>query len=257
MTDLFRGETCTEAYNFISAGTAHTFQFNFEPDMVIFTNLTQWAATGANIPRSFWFRNPAAVIGPGRALQEQVVIDSGATGNANFLNASTNGFTFIDTPAGPVPFRALISGVTQANPCVVTTSAPNLYQTDQLVRITDLGDNQPVARGMSQLDGNRYGIIVLSATTFSLYDPITLLPIDSTNYEAWVSGGRVDLETRVISLNNPQVAPYNVVPYVPNPFVYNPETFQLLAGTAVMGANNDVYVIEVIKWGQLYNLGHL
>lgn len=253
MTDLFLGQTCTEAYQFISGGAAHTFTFHFEPDLVIFDNLSAWKATAAGLPRSFWFRNQTTAA---HAFQEQV-IDSSAGASFNFLDTATNGFTFIDTPAGVPAFRALISGVTQANPCVITTTAPHGFQTDQLIRITDLGDSMPTPRGMSNLDGNRYGIIVLSATTFSLYDPITLLPINSTNYEAWVSGGRVDVETRVISLNNPQVAPYNVTPYIPNPFVYNPETFSLLAGTSVMGSNGDVFLIEVYKFGQVYNLGQL
>jgi hypothetical protein len=246
MSDLFLGETCTEAYQFISAGTAHTFTFNFEPDKVVFNNLSKWATGGGNLPISVWFRNQSTDT---HAFQ--------INGSGTFLTTTSNGFTFIDTPAGVPAFRALISGVTKANPCVITTTVPNNFQTDQIIRITDLGDSMPTPRGMSQLDGNRYGIIVLSSTTFSLYDPITLLPIDSTNFETWVSGGRIDVESRVISLNNPQQPPYSVTPYIPNPFQYNPETFQLLAGTAVMGAASDVFLIEVYKWGQLYNLGQL
>lgn len=244
MTDLFLGETCTEAYEFVSPGAARTFSFNFEPDKVVFNNLSQWATGGGNLPISVWFRNQTTT-----PYAYQI------NGSGTFLTTTTNGFTFIDTPAGVPSFRALISGVTKANPCVVTTSAPHGFQTDQLVRITDLGDSMPTPRGMSQLDGNRYGIIVLSSTTFSLYDPITLINIDSTNYETYVTGGRVDVESRVISLNNPQVYPYNVVPYIPNPFQYNPETYALTAGTSVMGANGNIFLIEVYKFGQVYNLG--
>jgi hypothetical protein len=67
----------------------------------------------------------------------------------------------------------------------------------------------------------------------------------------------VDLETRVISLNNPQVSPYAVTPYVPTTFTYDPIEYKLTAGTSVMGGDGDVFLIEVYKWGQLVNLGDL
>lgn len=255
MADLFLGQTCTEAYQFISAGTAHTFQFSWQPDKVVFNNLTAWTATANKLPVSQWFRGQTTAA---HAFQEQV-IDSAAAQSFNFLNTTTNGFTVADTAGGVPAFRALISGVTQADPCVVTTTAPHGFQTDQIVRITDLGNVGPgvAARGMNQLNNNRYLITVLSASTFSLRDVITDEPIDSTSYTAWVSGGRCDIETRVISLNNPQVSPYAVTPYVPNPFEYNPIEYRLTAGTAVMGADGDVFLIEVYKWGQLINLGDL
>jgi len=255
MSDLFLGQTCTEAYKFISAGTAHTFQFHFQPDKVTFYNLTQWTATAGKLPISVWFRGQTTAA---HAFQEQV-IDSAAAQSFNFLDTTTNGFTVADTDGGVPAFRALISGVTQANPCVVTTTAPHGFQTNQLVRITDLGNVGPTlaSRGMDPLNNNRFGIIVLSSTTFSLYDVISGDPIDSTSFPAWVSGGRCDIETRVISLNNPQVFPYATVPYIPNPFQYDPVEYRLTAGTAVMGADSDVFLIEVIKYGQVYDLGDL
>ena len=255
--DLFLGQTCTEAYQCVSAGTAHTFRFNFQPDKVVFNNLTAWTATAGKLPRSFWFRNQMAAA---RALQEQVIIDSGATGNANFINTVANGFTVADLAGGSPALRALIAGVTQADPCVVTTTLAHGFQTDQIVRITDLGIIGPgvPARGMNELNNNRFLITVLSPTTFSLRDPITDEPIDSTTFPAWVLGGRCDIETRVITLNNPQQAPYSSLnPYNPNPFVYNPVTYQLTAGTAVMGLLNDVFLIEVYKFGEVTNLGVL
>jgi len=257
MADLFLGQTCTEAYQFISAGTAHTFRFSWQPDKVVFNNLTKWAATAGNIPMSTWFRGQTSAA---RAYQQQVIVDNGVATAYNFLNAAANGFTVADTPGGVPAFRALISGVTQADPCVVTTSAPHGFQTDQIVRITDLGNVGPgvPARGMDPLNNNRFLITILSSTTFSLRDVITDEPIDSTSFPAWVSGGRCDIETRVITLNNPQVAPYSSLnPYHPNPFEYDPATYSLLAGSSVMGSDGDVYLIEVYKWGQLVDLGDL
>ena len=256
MADLFLGQTCTEAYQFISAGTAHTFTFSWQPDKVTFYNLSDWTSTAAGLPVSIWFRDQTTAA---HAFQQKV-IDSAAAQSFNFVDLSSNGFTVADTSGGVPAFRALVSGVTQADPCVVTTTAPHGFQSQQIVRFTDLGNVGPgvAARGMDQLNNNRYIITVLSSTTFSLSDPITDEPIDSTGYTAWVSGGRCDIETRVISLNNPQVYPYSQSsPYHANPFEYDPVLYKLTAGSGVMGGDGDVFLIEVIKYGQVTNLGDL
>lgn len=254
MSDLHWGETMTEAFQFVSGGAAHTFTFDFPPDLVIFNNLSDWTGTAGGRPRSFWFKDQTTAA---HAYQEQVIVDNGVATAFNFLNTAANGFTVADLPGGVPAFRALIAGVTQADPCVITTAAPNSFQTDQIVRITDLGDVGVTDRGMGQLNNNRYGIKVLSTTTFSIYDVTTGEPIDSTTFTAWVAGGRLDIESRVISLNNPQQPPYAVTPYIPNPFKYDPVTYQLTAGTAVMGGNGDVFLMEVYKFGQVTNLGQL
>lgn len=246
MSDLFQGQTMTFGYTFVSAGTAHTFTFPFQVDRVTFYNYSKYG-TSNNFVQSTWFRG----MPDGDAMQ----IGVGTAPAAKIALETTNGFTVANLPGGAPAYRALISGITAANPVVVTTSAPHGFQTNQYARFTDLGDCGVINRGMQQLDGNRYGIIVLSSTTFSLYDIITGLPLDGTNFEAYVSGGRVDIESRVISLNNPQQPPYQVTPYTPNPFVYNPVTYQLTAGTAVMGADGDIFYIDAIKFGTYTDLG--
>ncbi len=254
MSDLFQGQSMSELYKFISAGTAHTFSFNFQPDKVVFNNLSDWTATAAGKPISVWFRDQTTAA---HAYQEQV-IDSSAGASFNFLDTTTNGFTVADTAGGQSTSHATISGITQADPCVVTHSAYT-FQTNQIVRITDLGQVTPALdRGMAPLNNNRFRIVVLSPTTFSLKDVITGEPIDSTAFPAYVSGGRVCLETHVIQLNNPQVAPYSDTnPYLPNPYKYDPITYRLTAGTAVMGSDGDVFNIEVYKFGQIIDLGDL
>lgn len=254
MSDLFLGQTCTEFYKFISAGTAHTFRFNFQPDKVVFNNISDWVATAGGFPISTWWRDQTLA----GDSQQQVVIDSSAGASFNFKTETTNGFTVADLPGGQATSHATISGISQADPGVVTHSAFT-FQTNQIVRLTDLGQVTPVLnRGMGALNNNRYRIVVLSATTFSLKDVITGEPIDTTGMDAYVSGGRITLETHVISLNNPQVLPYsNLNPYDPNPFQYDPVTYQLTAGTAVMGSDGDIFNIEVYKWGQIIDLGDL
>jgi len=202
---------------------------------------------------SVWFRDQT---GTGDA-QQMVVIDSSAGASFNFKTETTDGFTVADTSGGQTSMHATISGITAADPVVVTHSTYT-FQTNQIVRITDLGSDMPTARGMDQLNNNRYRIVVLSATTFSLKDVITGEPVDGTSFTAYVSGGRIALETAVISLNNPQVTPYsNASPYDPNPFQYDPISYRLTAGTAVMASDGDVFLIEAYKWGTFTDLGDL
>jgi len=253
MSDLFQGQTMTESYQFVSGGAAHTFQFNFQPDKVVFNNLSDWTATAAGKPISVWFRDQTTAA---HAFQQQV-IDSSAGASFNFLDTATNGFTVADTPGGQASSHAAISNITQADPCVVTTSAAHGFQTNQLVRFTNLGDCGAVDHGMAQLNNNRYAIVVINATSFSLKFVETGEPVDSTAFTAYVSGGQVTNETHVISLNNPQVYPYAVTPYVPNPYQYDPVNYRLTVGTAVMGSSNDVFLVEVYKFGQVTNLGAL
>lgn len=253
MSDLFQGQTMTEAFQFISDGNAHTFTFNFQPDKVVFNNLTQWTNTAGNLPVNVWFRGQTDAA---ESYQQQV-IDSAAAQSWNFLNPTTNGFTVADTSGGVSSSHTTISGISAADPCVVTHAAFT-FQTGQIVRITDLGNVGNADRGMGELNNNRYKIVVLTSTTFSLQDPVTGEDVDSSAFTAYVSGGRITLETHVLTLNNPQVSPYSATnPYNPNAYAYDPVEYKLTAGTEVMGADSDVFLIEVYKWGQLYNLGDI
>lgn len=256
MSDLFQGRTMTELYKLVSGGAAYTISFNFQPDKVVFYNLTQWDSTAGHLPISIWWRGENAAA---EAFQQQV-IDSAAAQSFNFLDTTTNGFTVADTSGGVAESVFAISGVTQADPCVVTTSSAHGFQDDQLVRITDLGQVGANAtdRGMDELNNNRYRITVTSTTEFSLKDPITDEAIDSSSFVAYVSGGNVTLITHVKQLNNPQVSPYSSSsPYNPNEFAYDPVTYKLTAGTSVMGSDGDEFVVEVYKFGQVSDLGDI
>lgn len=253
MSDKFLGQTRSEAFKLISAGAAYTLQFSWQPDLVIVNNLTDWTATAGGLPRSFWFRDQTTAA---HSFQQQV-IDSSAGASFNFLDTATNGFTVADTDGGATDYEALISGVSTADSCVVTTAAVHGYQTGQIVRITDLGNDMPTERGMEQINNKRFKILVVDTSNFSLLDVVTGEAIDSTTYTAWVAGGRVMLESRSLSLNNPQVAPYAVTPYSPTGFEYDPIDYKLTLGTSVIGANDEVLLIESYGFGLITDLGDI
>ena len=99
--------------------------------------------------------------------------------------------------AGQAAFRALISAVTKAVQCQVTTTAVHGYTTGDSIRITDVGNVMPTQRGMVQLDAKQFEIFVDSTTTFLLRDPVTKRFIDSTDFQTYVTGGRVNLENTI------------------------------------------------------------
>jgi len=72
----------------------------------------------------------------------------------------------------------LISGVTQANPAVITTAFVHTFVTGEKVTVTGVV-------GMTELNGNTYTITVLTTTTFELDG------VDSTSFNPWISGGSV------------------------------------------------------------------
>lgn len=236
MSDLFEGQTMTYGATYISDGAAHTFTIPFQADRLMQLNYTKWATT-SELVQNWWFRGFPA----GDACQVNVIVDSGATGEKNCVLETTNGFTVADTSGGASAYRASISGVTQADPCVVTTSAAHGYSTGDIVRITQLGDAGATDYGMDQLNNNRYKIVVLTTTTFSLQDPVSGADIDSSSYDAYSSGGKVNLLTRVDSTE----------------FDYDPITYKITFGSAVNGNDSDVCYFEAIKFGTYTDLGDI
>lgn len=96
---------------------------------------------------------------------------------------------------GQLPHRAFIANVTNSLPCKVYTTEEHGYVTGDFVRITDLNSYMPIPRGEDPINNYRFKIIVTGDDEFDLYDPITFVPIDSTNFPPYVEGGNVNLIT--------------------------------------------------------------
>ncbi|GJM01965.1 MAG: hypothetical protein DHS20C08_04660 [Rhodomicrobium sp.] len=77
-----------------------------------------------------------------------------------------------------------VSGATQADPVVITTSSAHGYKSGDCVTFSSVG-------GMTEINSNRYFVIKLSDTTFSLRDE-SYRDVDGTGYTAYTSGGTVN-----------------------------------------------------------------
>lgn len=103
---------------------------------------------------------------------------------------------------GQTPRRADISSITNALPCEITTTEEHGYSTNDFVRLSNLNAGLPIPNDAYPLQNSRYRIIVTSTTTFTLQDPITHDPIDSTNYPVYVSDGFCNLIATDFYYNN-------------------------------------------------------
>jgi hypothetical protein len=96
-------------------------------------------------------------------------------------------------PIGQLTERVPIIGITNALPCEVTTEFAHGFPNKSFVRLTDLNGAMPIPRGEDPLNNYKFRIIVTGDTTFILQDPISFLPVDSTTYPPYVTGGSCNL----------------------------------------------------------------
>lgn len=130
------------------------------------------------------------LVGPTDVSSASVVIpDVTADATARYENNSHAGTTWYDLMPNPANgadsaiTTATITGVTQANPGVVTCSGGHSYTNGLIVFISGVG-------GMTQLNDKTYTVTNATATTFELYDA-TLAPaaVNTIAYDAYTSGG--------------------------------------------------------------------
>jgi hypothetical protein len=105
-----------------------------------------------------------------------------------------------------VPDRSNITGITQANPAVVTTSPDHGLTTGAVVRLV-----VPRNYGMYPLNGLAVHAIVLSANTFSCYETLvpTAVTINSANFPAFVTPSNPGMLASVLPMGQgptPQTA---------------------------------------------------
>ena len=84
---------------------------------------------------------------------------------------------------------ATITGATQADPVVITTSASHGFVDGTEIQITDVV-------GMTNLNGNTYYVDVLTSTTFALYSDVNLsTTVNGSGFTAYSSAGEAAAAT--------------------------------------------------------------
>src|SRR6266478_301838 len=101
---------------------------------------------------------------------------------------------FYNNGAPVVEAAKAITGITQANPAVVTSNAHG-YSNGDWVLLSAVG-------GMTQVNGNYYVVAGAAANTFQLHD-LNGVPINSSAYSAYTAGGT---SARVYTIASPYTA---------------------------------------------------
>lgn len=94
---------------------------------------------------------------------------------------------------GQIPRRASILSISNATRCEIEIDVDPGFITGNQVRLTDLNGVMPNPRGMDPLNNYKFEIIMTGDLTFTIHDPVTHLPINSTNFTPYVEGGSCTL----------------------------------------------------------------
>lgn len=160
-----------------SAGTAFNLDLGFVPDRFVVTNYTKTAA-GSGVGESVWIRD---VVASAKAL-----ITTYTAGAPVVTLLASNGFTPVESGAAWLNTQYTITGITAANPGVVTVTSASPTNTLALANGMTLTLSGIV--GMTQLNQQRVKVAGLNSNTFTLYD-LYGNPIDTSAYGTYVSGG--------------------------------------------------------------------
>ena len=191
-----------------SGGAAYNLDLGFKPNYIKIRNVTKWNNT-SEVIETFWYEGMANA--SYKSIANQASLASGLIAGED----TTNGFTpygaeafsdhqqFIDTGA---------SKVTKAANAVVTITGHGFVTGDKVTF-------NCVLDGMTELNGLRSTIKVLTADTFSCND------IDSTGFTVWdasEAGGQV---IKIDEVDNEGFA-------------------GITLGTGVIGNSSDVLIVE-------------
>jgi hypothetical protein len=168
---------------FTSAAAAVNLNLGFLPDRVTTTNWTALATDATAVIQSDFYRNATPA---GYASRLSKTITTGAVTQAN---VTSNGFTLINLGGAWQSTQYTITGVTKANPGVVTVTS--LSPTNTLTLVNGMTVTISGVVGMTQLNQNRYIVSGITGSTFTLYD-LFGNPLDTSAFGTYSSGGIVN-----------------------------------------------------------------
>ena len=203
-----------QSFKLISGGAAYNLDIGFTATKVEVYNQTKWATDGATVHSVYNAGMPA-----GYALVEKCEDTS-----SDKALVTSNGFTPYSTSAVNSNQKS-ISGITQANPAVVTVGSTAAWASAQSVRISGVV-------GMTEINNlnKPFEIEILSSTTFALKG------IDSTAFGAYSSGGtalNMSVDTTASGFTG------------------------ITLGTSVVGADGDVLEVHAYGADNFQDLGDI
>lgn len=214
---------------------AVTLMLGFIPSHISVYSYTSWG-TDSKTLKAEWFG--------GMPNASALLTIRGTTTLSTTLQAS-NGFTPVTLGADWQSTQYVITGITKANPGVVTVSSATPTNTLALTNGMIITISNVV--GMTQVNTNRYVVGNLSGTTFSLYD-LFGNPVDTSAFGSYVSGGIVN------QISYPPTAPVLnsvtgavITPGQPAGNQYDIGYQGIIIGTAAVGGASDVMYWEAFK----------
>lgn len=135
------------------------------------------------VPGSVRYRSGFKMAGQTRGGGAAVLIPFQLNDSQAYMLEFTSGYMRVyKDGALQTVSRTTVTGITRANPAVITVaSTTGLANGDEII-ITDIV-------GMEELNGRQVKLAGSSGSTFQLVDPVTGANIDSTGFGAWSSGG--------------------------------------------------------------------
>ena len=212
--------TNTYAGYFQAKGSAYNLQTPWQADKLELFNYTRWGTNDKQLS-TVWFRDFPA----GDAL----LIPRGTTTLTSTLEA-TNGVTIANSSGGFTNEHVTITGITTATPAVVTAAGHGLATGDRVVITKVIGTMA------QEVNNNTYQVVVLSSSTFSLYDfagvPITTVGSYSSSGQLTKTGPKLGI-------------------------VDAPALYYLTLGSAICGEDNDIIYFVATKFNRYVNLGDI
>lgn len=220
-----------------STGAAVSLSLGFVPDVFKITNYTL-SASGTGVTSSQWIRNVSA--------NASALITTSTSGAGVQTQITTNGITPVNFGGNWQNTIYTITGISNANPGVVTVSSVN--PANSMVLVNGMTVTISGVVGVTGLNTNRFIVTAISGATgsqtFSLYDTFGN-PVDTTSLGAYVSGGELDV------ISYPPTAPVLdpvtgqvLIPAKPAGLQYDTGFAGVTLGTGVVGANTNVLFWE-------------
>lgn len=203
-----------------SGGEAYSLEIGFEPAMIKVINKTKWATDGS-VNESIWHKGDAAGYSYNRICDDTGVNSSIST---------SNGFTVV-TGSSMENNKSAISGITNADPGVITVASTSGWTSGDKVRIHGVS-------GVSGLNGNTYEAVIISSTTLSLKELGTGDAVNTTSSGTYSDSGYDYVSN--ISLTNSDEGAYKVT-----------------LGTDVIGSDGDKLVVEILNAKYFEALGDI